>query len=113
VLVVTLDKAESSGVTQALYFVENRGSEDLDSVVIERPVTADGVVYPVARMGGEFGDETEVGPLEMRAKHGFILTMGSGDSLPEFRVRIRTRIGKDTWEDVYVLDDPRFHINVY
>ncbi|GAB7003941.1 hypothetical protein JCM18899A_14130 [Nocardioides sp. AN3] len=112
VLVVTLDKHEVSGVTQALYYVENQGGEDLDSVVVERPVTADGVTYPVARLGDDFGDETEVGPLEIRAKQGFILAMGSGESLPEFRVRIRTRIGKDTWEDAYVLGDPRFHVLV-
>jgi hypothetical protein len=67
----------------------------------------------VARLGQDFGDEAELGPLEIKAKQGFVLSIGAADDLPEYRVRIRCRVGKDTWEDAYVLDDPRFHLGIY
>lgn len=112
VLGVSLHELVSSADTTALFYVENSGSEDLDSVVVFRPMTEDGVRYPVAKLGGEFGDQAELGPLEIKAKQGVVLSIGSAESLPEFRLRIRSRIGKDTWEDAHVLKDPRFHINV-
>ena len=113
VLVVTLHDKVSSGETQALYYVENRGREDLDSVVVQSPVTSDRVRYPVARFGQDFADEAELGPLEIRAKQAFVLSIGSAEELPEFRVRFKCRAGKDAWDDADVLDDPRFHINVF
>ena len=113
ILGVSLHEAVSSGEDSAVFYVGNQGLEDLDSVVVYRPVTADGVQYPVARIGTEFGDQAELGPLGIRAKQGFVLSIGAGETLPEFRVRIRCRVGKDTWEDAHVLDDPRFHLGVY
>ena len=80
--------------------------------VVFRPVTEDRVRYPVARLGQDFRDEAELGPLEIKAKQGFVPSIGSADDLPEFRVRIRCRIGNDSWEDAF-LDDPRFHPNVF
>jgi hypothetical protein len=112
-LEVTLHASVSSGETTAMFYVENKGAEDLDSVVVFRPMTSDGVHYAVARLGQEFGDEADLGRLEIRAKQGLVLSIGSADDLPEFRVRVRSRIGNDTWEDAYVLDDPRFHLNVF
>jgi hypothetical protein len=105
---VTLHEKVSTGETTALFYVQNQGDEDLDSVVVSRPLTADRVTYPVARLGGDQGDEAELGPLEIKAKQAFVLFIGSAERLPEFRVRIRCRVGKDAWEDAYVLDDPRF-----
>lgn len=113
ILGITLDAPESAGIVRALYHVENQGQEDLDSVVVFRPVTGDGVEYAVAKLGTDFGDSAELGPLEIKARQGFVLSIGSADDLPDFRVRIRTRIGRDTWENAYVLDDPRFHIGIY
>jgi hypothetical protein len=112
-LVVTLDQAVNSQTPTAVYYIENQGREDLDSVVVYRPVTEDGVKYQVAKMGTDFGDSAEVGPLEIKAKQALVLSIGTAESLPEFRVRIKCRIGKDVWEDAHVLEDPRFHIGVY
>jgi hypothetical protein len=112
-LAVTLHESVSSGETKALFYVENQGIEDLESVVVFRPVTADGVRYEVAKLGTNFGDSAELGPLEIRAKQGLVLSIGPADDLPEFRVRIRCRIGKDTWEDAHVLADPRFRLMVF
>ena len=113
ILEVTLHEEVSSGEAQAMYYVQNQGKEDLDSVMVQRPATADGVRYPVARLGQEFADEAELGPLEIKAKQAFVLSIGSAEDLPQFRVRIKCRVGKDVWEDAYVLDDPRFHISVF
>jgi hypothetical protein len=113
VLDVTLRESVSSGELDAMFYVENQGTEDLDSVVVLRPETADRVRYPVACLGHDFEDEAELGPLEIKAKQAFVLRIGSAEDLPEFRVRIKTRIGKETWEDAFVLDDPRFHVNVF
>lgn len=113
VLGVTLHEAVSGGETTALFYVENQGAEDLDSAVVLRPLTVDRVNYPVARLGQDFADEAELGPLEIKAKQGFVLSIGSAKKLPEFRVRIKCRIGKRSWEDSYVLDDPRIHTNVF
>ena len=112
-LELALHESVSDSDTTAMFYVKNMGAEDLASVVVFRPVTADRVRYPVARLGADFGDEAELGPVEIKAKQGFVLSIGSAGDLPEFRVRIRCRIGKATWEDAYVLDDPRFHPNVF
>lgn len=109
VLAVTLQEQVSVDETQAIFYVENQGDEDLDSVVVCRPETADRVRYPVARLGRDFGDEAELGPLEIKAKQAFVLAIGSAENLPEFRVRIKCRIGKETWDDAAVLPQPRFH----
>lgn len=110
---VSLHESVVGGVPTALYYVENQGLEDLDSVVVFRPVTVDGVWYGVAKLGTDFGDSAELGPLEIKAKRGLVLGIGSAEDLPEFRVRIHCRIGKDVWEDAHVLVDPRFHNPVH
>lgn len=110
---LSLDVLASSGVDKVLYYIENQGQEDLDSVVVFRPVTTDGVRYPVAKLGGEYVDSADLGPLEIKARQGWVLGIGAAENLPQFRVRIHCRIGKDTWEDAYVLEDPRFHVNVF
>lgn len=112
-LKVVLHEAISPTDTTALYYVQNTGEEDLDSVVVLRPVTSDGVRYPVARLGQDFGDEAELGPLGIREKQGLVLSVGSVPHPPEFRVRIKVRIGKDRWEDVYDLDSPRFDAGIF
>lgn len=111
---VVLDEGISRTEKSALYFVENTGEEDLDSVLVRRPVTSDGVRYPVARLGQDFGDEAELGPLEIKAKQGLVLCVGSGERLPDFRVRVKFRIGNEKpWEDVYELDNPRPDADIF
>lgn len=112
-LVVTLPEPVSAGVASAPFYIENQGHETLDSVLVLRPRTVDGVRYPVAKMGADFADSAEVGPLEVRQKVALMLAIGSSESLPEFRLVIRCRIGRDSWEVAHVLDDPRFHIGIY
>lgn len=76
-------------------------------------MTTHGVRYPLAKLGTDFGDQAELGPLEIKAKQGIVLSIGSAERLPEFRVRIRCRIGRNVWEDAHVLDDPRFRSIVF
>lgn len=113
VLDVMLPDTVNDGVTSALYWIRNDGPQDLDSLVVVRPATEDRIRYPVALMGGEFGDEAELGPLAMGQRAGLMLRIGPADELPEFRVRIKTRAGEDTWEETRLLDDPRFHLGAY
>ena len=113
ILNLSLDKLASSGETTALFYIENQGSEDLDSVVISRPITADGVRYPVAKLGQEFEDQVDLGRLEIKEKQGVVLCIGSAEQLPEFRLRIQCRVGNARWDDAHVLEDPRFRIGVY
>src|ERR1700712_1550257 len=57
-LAVTLHEAVDSTETTAVYYVENLGAEDLDSVLVHRPKTPDRGRYPLARLGGDmpYGD---------------------------------------------------------
>jgi len=96
VLTVTLRDEPRDG-PDLLYEVRNDGHQDLDSVVVQRPETPDRVRYPVARLGGDYGDEAELGPLAMGAAQGFLLRVGPTQMPPEFRVRISCRVGAETW----------------
>jgi hypothetical protein len=64
-LEVTLSEKVSEGDKSALYYVRSLGPQDLESVVLQRPKTDDGVLYDVARLGEDFGREAELGPLEL------------------------------------------------
>ena len=85
---MTVDaKAEHDG-TDALYRVTNEGPADLDSVVVHRPILGDvegRIVHPVAPTGAEYDDEAEIGPIAMGTYGCFMLRLGSGLVLPEFR----------------------------
>jgi hypothetical protein len=71
------------------------------------------VRYKVARLGDEFGDAAELGPTELGHTSSLVLAIGSAEWLPEFRVRVVCRSGKDKWESSVELKDPRFHADVY
>ncbi len=88
ILTVTLKHGSSSNDLDLLYEVRNDGRQDLDSVVVQRPETPDRVRYPVARLGTEFDDHAELGPLPMGASSGLVLRVGATKTLPEFRVRV-------------------------
>lgn len=90
-----------------LYEIRNDGSRDLDSVMVQRPVTTDGVRYPIARLGvTDFEDQVELGPLRLGEASDLLLKVGSTISPPEFRVRITCSAGEDSW-DVNRLLEPR------
>ena len=80
-----------------LYEVRNDGRKDLDSEIVERPITSDRVRYPIARLGSVWADLAELGPLPMGASCGLMLCVGATPTLPEFRVRVTCRAGEDTW----------------
>lgn len=106
VLTVTL-KDESAEGPDVLYEIRNDGSRDLDSVVVQRPETTDGVRYPVARLGvTDFEDQVELGPLRLGEASHLLLKVGSTTSPPEFRVRITCRAGENSW-DVNQFLEPR------
>ena len=110
---ISLDEQVNAGEIRAFYTVRNDGKEDLDSVLVSRPDTPDGIRYPVALMGGDFGDTAELGPLAMGRAAGLVLSIGPAEQLPEFQVRVVCRKGQDSWESSRLLDDPRFHIGIY
>ena len=96
ILTVTLE-AGTSKSPDVLYKIRNDGQKDLDSVVVERPLTAGSVHYRVARLGSDYADEAELGPLSMGAAALLSVAVGHSRSLPEFRVRITCRAGGSIW----------------
>lgn len=89
--------------------VTNDGPNDLDSVVIYRPETDDLVRYPVAPMGGEVGDEAELGPMPRLSKREFLLVVGPGaQRLPRFVIRTSAYVGEERWDGAHELSDVRF-----
>jgi hypothetical protein len=112
-LEVKLNEKVGEGDTSALYYLRNRGPQDLESVVMHSPKTDDGVLYSVARLGGDCGGVAELGPLQLGHRQGFVLAIGSAEYLPEFRVRVVCRAGDDVWESSIELEDPRFHLNIF
>ena len=89
------------------YRIRNEGPADLDSVVVHRPIVETGVMHPVARTGDEYGEEARLGPMPMGASDRFTLSLGSGVTLPEFRVKIVSRAGDEEWATVVLLDKAR------
>jgi len=95
---------------KAIYRLRNDGPDDLDSVVIFRPRVKTGTTYPLAvtsRGTGWADDEIELGPLALGEETLFTLCCGSADELPEFRVRVETRSGPDSWKETMLLANPR------
>ena len=96
-LTVTLQKEPAHG-PDLLYEIHNDGPKDLESVVVHRPVTADKVRYPIARLGTtDFEDDVDLGPLRLGETGRLLLKVGSTPNPPEFRVRIACQAGEDTW----------------
>jgi hypothetical protein len=92
-----------------LYGIRNDGPQDLDSITVHSPKTIDPFFdYPVACVGRDFGPEpAELGPLVLGDETAFLLHIGPGLSLPEFRVRVACRADRDCWEWLQPLDPPR------
>ena len=87
------------------FSILNEGPQDLDSIVIYRPRTSDGVHYQLAVEGSDFAqDEIEVGPLSLGHEARFVLSVGTAESLPDFRVRVECRSGRDKWKSTRLLE---------
>lgn len=104
-LTVTLKDRSGSG-PDILYEVRNDGSQDLDSVIVHRPELPDHIRYPVARLGTDYSDQAELGPLNIGEARSFLLCVGPSLTAPpegpelnvrEFQVRIICRVGTRTW----------------
>lgn len=104
------DVADSSVV----YTLRNEGPHDLDSVIVEWPKVSGNLEYPVAALGHRFGDVADLGLIEVGDSKGFVLSIGSAERLPEFRVRVVCRRrDEEPWEITVKLEDPRFHIQLF
>lgn len=109
-LAVTVDALAEHDGTDVIYRVTNEGPADLDSVVVYRPVLGEvegRINHPVARIGAVYGDEAEIGPIAMGTYGRFTLSLGVRADLPEFRVKIVSKVGKEEWPSVVLLDQPR------
>lgn len=90
-----------------LYEIRNVGHKDLDSVLVARPITSDKVRYPIARLGTDFGDQAELGPLALGESQGLLLRVGPVPNPPDFRVRVTTRVGDENWTQSHALEPRR------
>lgn len=99
--------------TEVIYRVHNLDGPDLESVVMHRPAVgpadAGGVSYPVATTGRSgFGDSAEIGPIPLGQYTRFTFSIGSSDTLPEFRVKITCATeGAQVWNIGETLTTPR------
>jgi hypothetical protein len=108
-LSIDIDRPGEQG-DRAIYRVRNDGPQDLDEVVIYRPRPPDRIEYHIAVTGGGGGwaeDEITLGGLRLTQQARFTLSCGNAPTLPEFRVRIECRSGKDRWSIPYLLPSPR------
>jgi hypothetical protein len=110
-LTVAVDAMVEHNGQDAIYRVTNEGPVDLDSVVVHRPILGpveNGIVHPVARTGGGiYDDQAEIGPIAMGTYGRFTLSLGPGEKVPEFRVRIVSTAGVESWERVVLLNEAR------
>jgi hypothetical protein len=108
-LVISLTSPAPFGSDKAIYTVRNDGPQDLDSVVIHRPVARDNIVYSVTPtgIGRGFGDVADLGPMPLAERVKFTMACGPADELPEFLVRVEARAGRDEWTVNQLLADPR------
>ena len=84
--------------------ITNHGPIDLDDLIVHRPETEDGVRYPVAAMGGDVGDDADVGPIRRLEKRQFALFVGPRGQRPRFVVRATSVAGDDTWDHAFEFD---------
>lgn len=98
--------------TDVIYRVHNLDGPDLAFVVVHRPAVAPvngGVIYPVAATGrSDYSDSAEIGPIPLAQYGRFTLKIGSGDRLPDFRVKITCRAADGSpWQIPETLLTPR------
>jgi hypothetical protein len=112
ILTVTLEEKVDSTANTAIYRIRNDGPQDLDELSVHPPRTEDGIRYPVAPVGNEWPEDPETkalfGPLPMGQSARFYLAVGVREEVPEFRIRVEAQRGSDTWEQVILLEPPRF-----
>jgi hypothetical protein len=107
-LTVTPEKGGGAG-GQIFYTLQNDGPHDLDSVVVRRPRTADGITYPVRNPGGDWADYgVDLGAIPLTEERRFSLAVQTGQPLPVFRVVVVCVAGDDRWEVIETLDTGRY-----
>jgi len=110
-LAVFVEKLGPPDGTEAIYRVRNDGPADLDSVTVYRPVLGPvegSIRHEVAATGqGDYGDAAKIGSIPVAQYRRFTLSLGSRETLPEFRVIVRCRAGQDDWTLNFLLDTPR------
>lgn len=110
-LIVTVDAMVPHDGQDAIYRVLNEGPQNLDSVVVHRPVLGEvegRIVHQVAHTGGTgYQDQAPLGAIPVTEYQRFTLNLGVREDLPEFRVKIVCRSGDDAWTVTRVLDNPR------
>lgn len=108
---VAVDDRVPHNGTEAIYRVLNEGPIDLDSVVIHRPLLGDvegRVEHPIAHTGvTDYQDQVDLGPILVTQYERFTLSLGSRETLPEFRIRVVCAVGKETWQLNVTLENPR------
>ncbi|MFC7487246.1 hypothetical protein ACOCJ7_00075 [Knoellia sp. CPCC 206453] len=96
-LTVMREGRASNGETAVIFSLRCTAPEDLDSVIVHRPVTEDGIKYPVALVGTDWSDSADLGAVPLGHRGRFILSVGSAHALPTFWVSIVCRSGADEW----------------
>ena len=105
-LVVTPQGDADPQTNQMFYTLRNDGPQDLESVMIHRPITSDGTTYRVRRPSQDYAAAIELGPLPITAEARFGLSIGTGNDRPDFRARIECVHGQDHWTVTRRLDVP-------
>lgn len=109
-LLVTVDQLAAHDGNAAIYRVTNEGPADLDSVFVHEPILGEvegRTRHPVARTGSDYAQTAELGPIALGTYGRFTLSLGSGSTLPQFRVKIVSRVGTEKWTEVILLENPR------
>lgn len=109
-LIVAVETMVEHDDINVIYRVTNEGSTDLDAVVVHRPILGDvegRTIHPVARVGSDYDDEAEIGPIAMGSYGRFTLSLGPGSVLPEFRLKIVSTVSDESWPTTVLLDQPR------
>lgn len=110
-LLVAVEPFVAPDGTQAIYRVTNRGTTDIDSVVVHQPIIGEvegQIIHPVAATGeGDYGETAELGPIVMGSYRRFTLSLGSRAALPEFSVKVVSCVGNEEWAEVVELEAPR------
>lgn len=92
--------------TQMMYRVRNDGPQSLTSIIVHGPVTERSVIYKIASNTKAWAGNVDLGPLVLGAEVDLKLSVGQGQELPDFRVRITCSTDEETWELLRDLEIP-------
>lgn len=110
-LSITHSAPQPAPIDSAIYRVHLDGPEDLASVLIHKPTTFDGIIYPVALTRvGKWLNSVDIGPLKLGEPERITLNCGGAEIPPHFEVRVdcvSARSRRDRWSVLHVLPPPR------